>query len=182
MTDTIETGRRPCRCGKGEVVNYLETPDHGWASGQWRHEYSRIDCPQCDAKYLLSGEGFVLRSDWESRDREQREVRGKELELLKSPPVAAVFERLAKRLDEQPSMAAAHRLLSHHGLTHESLNTFRKNWSGGGEWVRRRGDSYLLGRLREIGAIDKEKHREIVAEMDRLKALQDAANRELPLV
>jgi hypothetical protein len=37
-------------------------------------------------------------------------------------------------------------------------------------------------RLREIGAITNEKHPEIVAEMDRLKALHDAANRQLPLV
>ncbi len=182
MTDTIETGRRLCRCDKGEVVDYRETPDHGWASGQWKREYSRIECPECDAKYLLSGKGFVLRSDWEARDREQRAVWEKEREFLKSPPVAAVFERLAKRMDEQPSVAAIHRLLSHHGLTHESLNTFRKKWSGGEDWARWHGDSYLLGRLREIGAISKEKHPEIVAEMDRLKALHDAAKRQLPLL
>jgi hypothetical protein len=181
MTDTIETGRRACRCGKGEVVDYEEGPDHLWPSGQWRR-YSRIECPECDAKYRLSGNGFVLRSDWEARDQEQRAVWEKELEFLKSPPVAAVFERLAKRLNEQPSVAAAHRLLSRHGLTHESLNTFRKRWSGGEEWVRRHGDSYLLGRLREIGAMNKEKHPAIIAEMDRLKALHDSAMRELPLV
>jgi len=182
MTDTIETGRRRCRCGKGEVVDYRETPDHGWASGQWKREYSRIECPECEAKYLLSGNGFVLRSDWEARDREQRAVWEKELDFLKSPPVAALFERLAMRLDEQPSMAAAHRLLSHHGLTLESLATFRKKWSGGEDWVRRHGGSYLIGRLREIGDITKERQPEIVAEIDRLKALHDAATKQLPVV
>jgi hypothetical protein len=182
MTDTIETGRRPCPCGKGEIVDFRETPDHGWSSGQWVRGYSRVECPDCDAMYLVSGDGFILRSDYEARELERRAVWEQEKVLINSAPVVKIFERLALRIDQEPSVAAAHRLLSQHGLTSDTINTFRRKWRGGEDWIKRHGGSYLLKKLREIGALTKEKHAEIISEMERLKALREIADRPLPLV
>lgn len=38
-------------------------------------------------------------------------------------------------LEQQPSMAAIHRLLSREGLESSSISAFRRNWRGANKWV-----------------------------------------------
>jgi hypothetical protein len=179
MTDTIETGRRPCPCGNGEVVDYRETPDHGWSSGQWVSNYSRIECNECDRRYLVHHSGYVLRGDYEAREAAKRAVWEEEQQFLKSADVERIFDRLAQLLDDQPSIAARYRFLYQLELTPASESGFRKRWDGGASWASANRSVYTLRKLINVGAIKREKYPWLVNEVERFKQL-DAAN-EMPL-
>jgi hypothetical protein len=56
--------------------------------------------------------------------------------LLNASETRDLLNDLGIFLDSQPSAAACHRLLHEHDLLYESCATFRKRWTGGGDWVR----------------------------------------------
>jgi hypothetical protein len=181
MTDTVELGRRPCPCGKAEIVEYRETPDHGWSSDQWVRNYDVIECPECASTYLMHGSGFILRGDYEAREQERQAAWKQKQSFLTSPGVLQIFERLSERLDREQSVAAVYRLLNKCGLVIVSENTFRRYWSGGADWIKKNSGTHLSKKLIEIGALKPEKHGGVIDELERLAKLDEANERPLPL-
>jgi hypothetical protein len=168
-----ELSRRPCPCGKAEIVEYCEPPDHLWPSSQWHH-YSVIECPECDAAYLIRGSTLIRRSDYEAQEQQRRAAWEQEQSFLTSPDVVKIFHRLAERLDQEPSVAAVYRLLRERELlgARVSENTFRRHWRGGADWIRMNGSTCLLRKLIEIGSLKPEQYPDVVRELERLSRLE----------
>jgi hypothetical protein len=119
-TDVSERGRGRCPCGTGEIVVYLETPDHGWASGQWQRWWGEIKSSTCDEEFVVRTKGgvrLVRRSDLDERERRIEEWRRECNLVIETAAVQNLFMKLVNGLNAQPSIAAVWRCLSAWGLT-----------------------------------------------------------------
>jgi hypothetical protein len=179
-TDVSEIARQSCPCGGGEIVVYLETPDHGWSSGQWQRQWGEIRCGACANEFVVQTSGrikLVRRSDLEAQ-RQKAEKWTTECDLvLQSEGAVSLFKRLIARLQSEPSIASVWRLLSEHQLTRYSESAFRKHWRGAEDWVTENKSIFLLER---ILASMQEPDAGLMAEVQRLNHLASAKNEPVP--
>jgi hypothetical protein len=135
----FEPYRGPCVCGAGEVTIDFGATDHPWLTKSKGFKTS-ITCGSCRAKYALIEQNhkfvFVRKSDVEQQQTLWSEYWQRSEALLNASETRDLLNDLGIFLDSQPSAAACHRLLHEHDLLYESCATFRKRWTGGGDWVR----------------------------------------------
>ena len=181
-TDVSERGRGPCPCGAGEIVVYLETPDHGWASGQWQRWWGEIRCATCDKEFVVRTKGgvsLVRRGDAEAHQRKMTEWSQQCDLLMESVAVKNLFEKLVDRLKSEHSIAAVWRRLSTYGLTNYTESTFRRHWRGAEDWVREYQSISLLERM--LSAM-KDPDPALVTEAQRLADLKTETDAPLPAI
>lgn len=137
--DWLEAYRGPCACGAGEVTISFCTTDHPWLTKS-KGSKTSITCGSCRAKYDLIEQNnqfvFVRKSDVKQQQTLWSEYWRRSEDLLNAAETRELLNGLRTFLDTQPSVAACHRLLHEHDLVYESYGTFRKRWTGGGDWVR----------------------------------------------
>jgi hypothetical protein len=139
-TDRVEVVRKPCPCGLGEIVIDSLTPDHGWLSGQWVDWDGRIDCDACRERYRMYAANpserprLALIADVRQKEHRFEEASSAEKAFMASAPVQALIDRLIKRIEQEPSLAAKYRVLK--GLGHYyTYGTFNRHWRGPAAWV-----------------------------------------------
>jgi hypothetical protein len=151
--DRIEAYRGPCACGAGEVTISFCTPDHPWLTASNGFETS-VTCSTCRSKYDVIEQNdqfvFVRKSDVKQQQALWSEYWRRSEGLLKAAETRELLNNLGTFLDSQPSMAACHHLLHEHDLLYESCATFRKRWTGGGDWVRSHVHASDLGEVLEL--------------------------------
>lgn len=150
-TDRSHEFTGPCICGNGTLEIEHCTPDHGWpvATQEWYE--TNISCASCRATYELQqlGKAFYLvaKTELAKIEAKKEELYAAEKKLLGEAKAVGVLSALAQLLDNQSSLAAAHRLLSSASLEHSSLATFRKRWGGGTAWVGAHISGYGVGKV-----------------------------------
>ncbi len=149
-TDVSEVARGACPCGGGEIIVYLETPDHGWSSRQWQRRWGEITCGTCATEFVVQISGrvrLVRRSDLEAQRRKVQEWTTQSDLVLQSEGAITLFQRLVARLKAERSVAAVWRCLSHYGMTQYSESAFRKHWKDAEDWVKENKGIWLLERI-----------------------------------
>ena len=181
-TDRIEAYRGPCVCGTGEVKINFCTPDHPWPTQSKWFETS-LTCGSCRVEYDLVEQNkqfvFVRKSDVKEQQALWSEYSRRSDDLLKAAGTRKLLDDLEALLDRQPSMAACHRLLREHNLVYESYATFRKRWSGGGDWVRSHVRTSNLDKVLELLG---QKDPTISNELSELETLWMQYKAPLPIV
>ena len=131
--DCDEIGRSSCPCGEGEIVVGHCTPDHMWARASQSIFRNSLICTKCEQTYVFfsrdpgSKATLVLRED-DERIRDAESAWHKTvLDIENSEIFQELTTSLAHVLFEQPSAAAAHRLLRRASLTNDSLYQYRKH-------------------------------------------------------
>jgi hypothetical protein len=172
-TDRSRAYYGPCPCGSGEIEIDFCTPDHPWATkSNWFEP--RISCEQCAKKYTFEEQdnqyGLVDKREIKERENRYEAYRAAKSDLLSSPQAKKALSGFIKLLDGQPSMAAAHRLLSAQGLVHGSYGTFIKRWNGAEAWVQSNIHLHAehLDRLTEILGMKDEYISTAVSDLKRL--------------
>lgn len=180
-TDRMEVHKGPCICGAGEVKINFCTPDHPWPTKSKWFETS-VSCKNCNDNYGLIEQNnrfvFVKKSDVKFREDLWSEYSSRSDKLLMWPQTEKILKRLELLLDNQPSMAACHRLLSVYRLYNGSVSTFRKKWNGAAEWIRSNVRVYNLESVMRLLEIEDNK---ISQELSDLKILWDKHQRPLPI-
>lgn len=126
--DRFEHHRQPCPCGGGSlVVEWTEHDTYG-SSGMWE---TSVDCPTCSEEVTLAmQDGHVILVELREVKR-RRELSDEawriDREIRNSPHGRELLRELGALLDRQPSVAAAHRVLSGADLTSRSIGSFRKD-------------------------------------------------------
>lgn len=181
-TDRCLAYRGPCPCGFGVIEVEFCTPDHPWPTeSKWFEK--KITCKKCEAKYAFEKQdnhyGLVDKREIREREKRYEAYKSAQTGLLGSPQAKDVVSKFIILLDDQPSMAACHRLLSSHQLVRESYGTFIKRWKGAEAWVKSVIDIHaeLLVVLSEIVGVKDEYILDAVSE---LKRLWDEFKRPLP--
>ncbi|WP_061907304.1 hypothetical protein [Devosia sp. Leaf420] len=168
-----------CPCGAGTVTFLESIPDHAFARESQREYSAQIDCSECRLNFVVHQQSFGEGKKPTIVSREQVEARkaaaalhdATALELFKSPESKRLSRAISDLVDNEPTMAARHRLLRRLGVIYETLPTFRKRPIGGSEAVSRLGAAGLmrLGCLSEFGGGDTEFFIEASRELAELK-------------
>ena len=181
--DRLNEFSGPCPCGKGTLeVDYCE-PDHGWPTSTRFWYEASIQCLSCSKIYATEqrGRNFVLveRKDLEKSKALYNEASSIAATLMKTATVIALVDSLIALLEEQPSMAATHRLLCGAGLECSSVATFSKRWSGARVWV----ESHVsAANLYTIMGFLGSKDTEIEQTLSQIAELSKTANVPVPIV
>ena len=131
--DCDEIGRSSCPCGEGEIVVEHCTPDHMWARASQSIFRNSLICTKCELTYVFfsrdpgSKARLVLKEDDERIGDAQSAWHKTLLDIQNSEIFQELTASLAHVLSEQPSAAAAHRLLRRARLTNDSLYQYRKH-------------------------------------------------------
>jgi len=178
-TDRTEYHREACPCGGGHLVIEWHEPDHSYqtSSGNWAYF---IKCETCDRAYVLTSQDgsviLVRRADVEQRRALEREGRDLCEKIMRSPHARLLRQELEKLLDEQRSMAAAHRVLTESGVIYAySIARFRDR-------VRHDGygcvvdDELWAEKLPCVAALIGRDTAPIDVDLRRVKELRNAAN------
>ncbi|MGV8939570.1 MAG: hypothetical protein ACOH2J_20820 [Allorhizobium sp.] len=129
--DCSIAGQSSCPCGDGEIVVEYCIPDHGWVREQQGRYDAHLTCQVCRSKFDFFGESanqkprLVLREDAEVIGDAAKNWHITLREIEASSGFKELSDRLAKRLGEQRSKAAEHRVLTAARLTHDSIGQFR---------------------------------------------------------
>lgn len=181
-TERDEVFSGPCRCGKGTVQFDYCQPDHGWAQSHW-YEHS-ISCKACDGIYViqrrLEGFFYVEKTELTKLRALSDEAFKRANALMKHPKVKALWKEAAELLDNQPSVAAVHRLLNNQGFSTNSLATFRKHWRGGNIWLDQHVSQYSIDKLYSLMGVEDPQIFKEAAAIDQLLAASRAAPPHLP--
>ena len=181
-SDCTEAYRGPCICGSGEVVIEFCTPDHPWPTKTKWFNHS-VTCSRCRSEYHLIEQDskfvFVRKSDVQEREALRDEYSRRCDDFLTWPETKEVLEQLETLLDDQPSIAACHRLLRSCKLTSESYSSFCRKWNGAAEWIENNVRVYNLGKVLEL--LDKHVSR-IANEMVQLEKLREEQGESLPYI
>ena len=156
---TIES---PCPCGNGAIAVTRSEPDHGYVRPNQIGYAAKIKCRQCSESYEIRDGDYgrfpwlVLRSEADRQRAARAKLAALEAEVKDSDATARLRARIVVEVDGQPSMAAAHRVLTRFGLAPEAVWTYRKQPYGGEEAVRRAGSSGFarIGSMPEMGRAD----------------------------
>ena len=178
----FEPYRGPCACGAGEVTISFCTPEHSWLRKSKGFKTS-ITCGSCRAKYDLIEQNnqfvFVRKSDVKQQQALWSEYWQRSEGLLKAAGTRKLLNDLGTFLDRQPSVATCHRLLRVHDLVYESCATFRKRWTGGGDWV---GSHIHASDLREVLELLGKKDPTISNQLSELETLLQQHKAPLAIV
>lgn len=153
-TDRSREFTGPCICGKGTLEIDYCTPDHSWtvATSEWYETH--ISCSDCHATYELQqfGKTFYLiaKTELAKIEAKKQELYATAEKLRDEAEAKGLMKALARLLDTQSSLAAAHRLLSAAGLENGSVATFRKRWSGGTIWARDHISGYNVDKVLKL--------------------------------
>ena len=125
--DRFTHHREPCPCGSGSlVVDWTEHDTYG-SSGTWEPS---VDCRKCSKDLTLAIQDdkviLVERSEVKRREKLSEEAWRIDKKALNSAHGRALRSELAELLEEQPSMAAAHRMMRGAKLTGDSISRFRR--------------------------------------------------------
>lgn len=165
----------PCKCGGGKYIIEFCEPDHGWSNKFW-YEYG-INCKRCAEKYVLNQRGkifyLVEKKELVRKKKQSEKYQQKSDQLMETEEVETILEKFIDFLDNFPSMAAIHRLLSSEGLEYSSVTTFRKRWNGGANWVERNGYYFHLLEIIKILGITQSN---IIEDVNEIKKLSKAAD------
>lgn len=178
-TDRSAKFEGPCLCGRGLFRVDDCSVDHSWPTAVPQWYESRIDCPDCSARFSLQQRGrrFVLVERTALHERELREsaVRECESSILSSVEVRRVLGRFEEELGAQRSVAAIYRLLRNAGLESYSEGTFRRHWSTPAAWIQEKAHPKVLSQIfRVVGA--QTDRLEIM--LRQLHALEDLASQQ----
>jgi len=121
----------------------------------------------------------VRKSDVEKREARRDEYSKRCNDLLTWPETEKVLGQLETLLDDQPSIAACHRLLHKSALTSESYSSFCRKWNGADEWIEDNVHLYNLGKI--IDLLDKHIPL-LVDEMEQLEKLRKEQDEFIPYV
>jgi hypothetical protein len=170
----------PCSCGTGICEIDYCTPDHGWPVAKQEWNEAHIQCAACAKQYEIHrfGSSFYLVSfaELEAKEQKKQAVYAAANALNVAAMSRGVQASLIKFLDAQQSAAAKHRILVQAGLTHESLPTFRKRWSGAQTWINSHFSGYMVGKaMKALGITDPQ----LEASIKELEFLQEQSNQPL---
>jgi hypothetical protein len=171
--DRSQVYQGPCPCGAGEVSIEFCTPDHPWPTKSTWFDPTII-CTKCAQTYAIAEQdqhyGLVYKREIIERTQRRESYETAQNNLMASPQVKEVINRLIELLDRQQSIAACHRLLAAHQLVSDTYGTFTKRWKGASAWVQSHIRTYHLERLiAAVGAQD-EYISTAMLELNRLRA------------
>lgn len=180
-TDRSNEFSGPCPCGQGTVEVDFCSPDHGWPTSTpfWREAV--IQCSDCSKKYVVEDRDgsfvFVKRAEIDKREALSKKAYAIGSALLKGPKASRLIDLFIALLEKQPSMAAAHRLLTGAGLEHSSVATFRREWHGAKAWVN---SHVSASDLAEVMGLLGVKDQEIQITLLQIEELMEAASVRAP--
>ena len=179
-TDRTTEYEGSCKCGSGLFrIDYC-TPSHGWPTSTPYWYEAHIDCSNCAKKYDLiqQDQVFILVEQSETRECEhlRNEAQSLATKLMESPEVQNLLAKFIDFLEDEPSMAAVHRLLKKAGLEYYSVGTFRKHWLDAKNWVER---NISDRQLPEVMAILSHHDKTISERIQRIEALREQADKPL---
>ncbi len=181
-TDRTIAYHGPCPCGSAEIEVEFCVPDHPWPTKSKWFE-SRITCSKCAARYALQEQnnqyGLIDKTEIKKKEKRYEAYKAAQADLLRSQQAKEVIRRFVSLLDNQPSVAATHRLLASHNLIYESYATFLRRWQGPEPWVQGQiGISpHSLAQLAEMLGLEDDYITNAVSELIRL---WDECQRPLP--
>ncbi|CDZ53366.1 hypothetical protein [Neorhizobium galegae] len=126
-TSEVFTNRKgPCPCGKGEILEHVDSPDNPWS----RVSYSyAVSCPKCSKEWHTSDGRYLSNiSDEQARRAAFQEYTAAvhEVEVLVEPLIDAYLDSLSLK-----SMAAEHRRLQMHLVMPMDIIAYRKQRNAG---------------------------------------------------
>ena len=181
-TDITEVYRGPCPCGSSVVTVERCEPDHPWPTKSITYR-TKIACGECSRSFdVIEQEGhyvLVRCSDLALRRQLRNEWHRACDEVMSGAVAQELLRDLARLLDEQPSIAACHRLLESAKLVRDSLSTFRRKWSDCSQWTEANVSAQDLGRISAL--LDRE-NPDLRRELDRIENQWSKSSRPCPVV
>lgn len=173
-TDRSQIYSGSCKCGIGTEEIEFCTPDHGWSVSVPQWYETAVACPKCVEEYKLQklGKGFYRVSITETQAKEDQEKKAFETAKMirKKAQEKGITQGLIDLLSKQPSIAAVYRILSHAGLEHYTLGTFRKHWSGSQSWVDQNCNSHNITQIMSLLGMEDHELTELNAQVESLLA------------
>ncbi len=160
----------PCICGKGKFRIDFCNKDHGWpVSTPFWYEFD-IQCKSCSQLYKLEQQDnsivIVEKKEIEKRQQLAEEYYKRWQKLRMTSAVQKIIIDFVSILEQQPSMAAIHRLLSREGLESSSISAFRRNWRGANKWVE---SNIYFSKLKTIMKLVNNEDEIILKELDEIE-------------
>jgi hypothetical protein len=135
MTTGSDTFTRPCPCGAGAVVTSIAAPAQGPIGGHSVRRAHRIDCAECDRRYVVDGNTLVGRDDLAAYRASGEAWRTAFEALTASPAALEARVGLAALLGSCRTKSAAHDYLTRGGLTDEPYGSFINSYPGANEYA-----------------------------------------------
>jgi hypothetical protein len=135
MTTGSDTFSRPCPCGAGAVVTSIVAPAQGPIGSYTVRRLHRIDCAECERRYVVDGNSLVGRDDLAAYRASGEAWRTAFEALTQSPAAVEARAALAALLGTCRTKSAAHDYLTRGGLTDEPYGTFINTYPGAKDYA-----------------------------------------------
>lgn len=182
-TEQHEVYRGPCHCGSGQVVINHCMPDHPWVRVTSGWFETSISCESCQSKFELVEQNnnivVVNKSDIKAKEELRSEWHKRGNNLMAWPDVQKLLKQFEALLNDQPSMAACHRLLKANNFLFETVGTFRKKWQGAEDWIKK---NIRPSSLDKLMVLLNQNNQEISQEIMELNSLWEKIQEPFPIV
>ncbi len=176
----------PCPCGVGTINVEQESPDHMWARPSQTTYTAKLNCDVCAETYSVvqswgMGQPYLaLKSEVDARANAKADYWSLDKKFRQHEAATRLEPALIAEIDAAlaKSMAAAHRVLSSYGLTHDSIVSYRKNPVNGAKAVSA-ASGYTMAQIGETQGLTEEHRAACTKVRRRLDELHAASHQSI---